>query len=549
MQTKNEFVELRSVATAIRRRWWLVLLSAVAAGVVGYFVSINQTPVYKATTSLLVGSSIQSAAVNRNDLQASEQLAATYADLTRRQPVLQRAIDELEIDMSWGQLRGRVTTDVPGGTHLLEVQVEAKSPEEAELLAGAIARQLILLSPSGDLSVIEQLEDESFVQERVDELKAKIEAGQANLEEMENRFLTTSDNEIMVQLESRINTLQTMIGRWEDNYAQLRKSIQAADGTNNLAVLEPAQASSKPVRPVVKLNTMIAVLLGLSLALGLIFLMEFLDDTLKSPNDLGRTLGLPTLGAIDQIKSKEPRDALMVNHDPFSAVYEDYRLLRTKIQFMAVDHPGRSVVVTSAGRSEGKSLTVANLGIVMAQAGQKTVIVDANLRQPKIHELFQLSNREGLTHLLHGQDQDFDRYLCPTLVPNLRILPSGAVPSNPSELLGSDRMTDLLAKLGSIADVVICDSTEAVTVADVSVLSNKVDGVLLVIDSGQTDRNTALQAVANLRDANANVLGGVLNRIRSRGRVTLQTKMESGGPASQPPKGDESLTYAESASG
>lgn len=549
MQTKSEFIELRSVAGTISRRWWLVLLFAVLAGVVGYIVSINQTPVYKATTSLLVGSSIQSAAVNRNDLQASEQLAATYADLTRRQPVLQRAIDELGVDMSWGKLRSRVQTEVPGGTHLLEIQVEADSPEEAEILADEIARQLILLSPSGGLNTTEQREDESFVQERLDELKVKIESGQANLEEMENRFLSTSDDEIMVELVSRIDTLQTMIGRWEGNYANLQQSIEAVDATNNLAVLEPAQASSKPVRPLVRLNTTIAVLLGFSLALGLIFLMEFLDDTLKSPNDLSRILGLPTLGAIAQIKSKDPRDALMVNHDPFSAAYEDYRLLRTKIQFMAVEHPGRSVVVTSPARSEGKSLTAANLGIVMAQAGQKTIIVDANLRQPTMNELFQLSNREGLTHLLHGEDKEIDRFLCPTLVPNLRVLPSGAVPSNPSELLGSARMSVLLAELSSMADVIICDSTEAVTVADVSVLSNKVDGVLLVIESGQTDRNTALQAVENLRDANANILGGVLNRVASGGRGTRQSNTENVNSPSKPHKGDDSLTYVESTGG
>lgn len=546
----NEFIELRSVITAIARRWWMLLLLALAFGAVGYFVSNNQTPVYQATTSLFVGSSIQSAEVDRNDLQASQLLASTYTDLARRQLVLQRAIDELGLDISWGQLRSQVRTEVPGNNpQLLEVQVEADSPQEAVAIADEIARQLILLSPSGGVNTTTQAEDEDYVRQRMSELQLKIESGQERLEELEIQFLLTSNsNEKAIQLGTQIDALQGMISRWENSYIQFRGSLKSVDATNNLAILEPAQASSKPVRPSVKLSTMIAAIIGLFLGLGLIFMMELFDNTLKTPADLKRVLGLSTLGAINQTKNKNPRDALVVNHDSFSPTYEDYRLLRTKIQFMSVDHPGRAVMITSPGRSEGKSLTVANLGIVMAQAGLKTIIIDANLRQPIMHELFQLPNQEGLTHLLRGQDQNIDRYLQQTLSPNLRVLPSGAVPSNPSELLGSKRMSNLLEELGSVADIIICDSPEAVTVADASVLSNKMDGVLLVIDTGRTDRNAALQAVANLRDANANLIGGILNRVslKGRDRAFSQANTTTTIVQSQP---QEPLTYVESPGG
>lgn len=546
----NEFIELRSIITAIARRWWIFLLLALAFGAVGYFVSSNQTPIYQATTSLFVGNSIQSAEVDRNDLQASQLLASTYTDLARRQLVLQRAIDELGLDISWGQLRSQVRTEVPGNNpQLLEVQVEADSPQEAVAIADEIARQLILLSPSGGVNTTAQAEDEDYVQQRMSELQLKIESGQERLEELEIQFLLTSNsNEKAIQLGTQIDALQGMINRWENSYIQFRGSLKSVDATNNLAILEPAQVNPKPVRPSVKLSTMIAAIIGVFLGLGLIFMIELFDNTLKTPSDLKRVLGLSTLGAINQTKSKNPRDALVVNHDSFSPTYEDYRLLRTKIQFMSIDHPGRAVMITSPGRSEGKSLTVANLGIVMAQAGLKTIIIDANLRQPIMHELFQLPNQEGLTHLLRGQDQNIDRYLQQTLSPNLRVLPSGTVPSNPSELLGSKRMSNLLEGLGSVADIIICDSPEAVTVADASVLSNKMDGVLLVIDTGHTDRNVALQAVANLRDANANLIGGILNRVslKGRDRAFSQANTTTTIAQSQP---QEPLTFIESPGG
>lgn len=539
----NEFIEVRTVIATILRRWWIVALLALVIGAAGYFYSINQAPVYQATTSLLVGSSIQSAEVERYDLQTSQQLATTYADLARREPILQRAIDELGLDMSWGQLRNRVRAGVPGSTQLLEVRVEADSPAKAVAIADEIARQLILLSPSGANTPVSP-EDESAVRERMDGLKTKIAAGQENLAQLEEQFLVASNSEELVQLESRINTLQSMIARWEDDLSRLRNSLNRTASNNNLTVLEPAQASSIPVRPRVQLNTVVAVIMGLALALGLIILLEFLDTTLKTAHEVERTLGLSTLGAINQIKGKDRRNALVVNHDPFSPAYEDYRLLRTKIQFMSVDHPGRSVVITSPGRSEGKSLTAANLGIVMAQAGLKTVIVDANLRQPIMHELFQLASQDGLTHLLRGRDENIKHYLYPTLVPNLKVLPSGAVPSNPSELLGSRRMSEVLGELGKMVDVIICDAPEAVTVADASVLSNKVDGVLLVIDAGHTDRTVAIQAVSNLHDAKANVLGGVLNRAGSKRRSTVLAGRKA---STAPHAGGDALSLAEAA--
>lgn len=542
----NDYIELRSVVATVLRRWWVVALFALLFGALGYVISSRQTPVYQATTSLLVGRSIQSADVSRFDLQTSQQLAETYADLARRQPVLQRTIDELGLDTSWGQLRSRVRAGVSGNTQLLEIRVEADSPEEAVVIADEVARQLILLSPTG-AETEQQQEAQAFANQRVVELRQKIEDGQQQLEGMEAELLAASPTKDVSQLNDRITALEALISRWESSYLELLSLSDASGKANNLAVLEPAQASSKPVRPKPKLSIIIATLVGAVLGTGLILLLDFLDDSIKTSAEMERSLGVSALGAVDRINGKDPRDLLIINHDPFSPAYENYRLLRTKIQFMSVDHPGRTVMVTSPGRSEGKSLTAANLGIVMAQAGLKTVIIDANLRQPVMHDLFQLSNQEGLTHLLRGHEQVLERYLRSTLVPNLRVLPSGATPSNPAELLGSKRMGEVLRELSESVDVVLCDVPEAVTVADASVLSNQVDGVLLVIDAGHTDRNAAMQAVANLRDAGANLLGGIFNRIGAKRGRTVFTRSadKSEASVSSQPAGS-ALDYVDS---
>lgn len=516
----NDFVELRSVIVTVLRHWWMVLLGALLFGVLGFFTSSTQAPVFRATTSLFVGRPIESAQLDRFDIQNSQQLAQIYADIARRQPVLQRTVESLGLVTSWGELRNRVKTQVSSDTQLLDISVEASSREEAIDTADEIARQLILVSPNG-FHDADREQAREFTRQQLERLQRKIEDGQTLLEEYEVQLMAEDEIDEITVIQNEMSAVDAMVARWEANYAQLLSFLDQEQPANNLAVLEPAQGGFAPVRPKVRFNTLIAALVGMALAVGLIFLRQLLDNSLKTPAELQRLLGVRTLGAINQIKGQTPHDALVVNHDAFSSVSEDYRLLRTKLQFMYDDNRGHTIMVTSPERGNGKSLTVANLGIVLAQAGLRTIIVDANLRQPTIHTLFQLPNQDGLTHLLRGREQEPERYLAATMVPNLKILTSGSPPSNPAELLGSIRMGQLLKQLSQKADVVLCDASEAVTVADASALSNQVDGVIAVIEAGKTNRDVAMQMVANLSDAHATLIGAVLNRIPSKSRLVV----------------------------
>jgi capsular exopolysaccharide synthesis family protein len=186
-------------------------------------------------------------------------------------------------------------------------------------------------------------------------------------------------------------------------------------------------------------------------------------------------------------------------------------MIRSNIQVMTIDKPIRSVLITSSLPGEGKSTTAANLGVVMAQADLKTIIIDSDLRRPTQHKIFQLPNTDGLTDLLRASEPDLNHYLKETAIPNLYVLPSGTLPSNPSELLGSQRMSRLLTDLREFADVIIADSPPVIAFTDAAVLSTRMDGVVLVTLAGQTRLDIVRQAIRNLRQVGASLLGAVLN--------------------------------------
>lgn len=519
----NEFIELRRVTESVLRWWWLLVLATALAAVTGYWVSERQPRVYSATTTVMVGQSIRAVELDSRDIQASERLALTYAGIGRRQPVLQGAIDTLGLDSTWRQLKSRVRIAPVQDTQLLEISVEAGSREAARIIADEVARQLILVSPTA-LEDQEQDENQRLMRQRIGELKVKLEAGQARREELEEAMIASTSADEAREIEAQINSLESLIADWENNHTQLLIFMESKKSPNYLTVVEPAQATPSPIRPRVRLNALLAAVIGFCLALGVIFLFEYLDNTLKSADDLNQSLGLVALGTVGRIEGKDYHDKLIVSQAPFSAVSEAYRMIRSNIQFMSVDRPTKTILITSSTPEEGKSITTANLGVVMAQAGLKTIIVDADLRRPVQHKIFKEPNQKGLTDLLCSSELEIDSRVRDTKVENLQLITCGITPPNPSELLGSQRMGQLLASLNEVADVVILDSPPAAAVTDAAVLSNRVDGVILVAQAGRTRRDVARQAVLNLQQAGANLLGGVLYGTPKRGGVYLDYK-------------------------
>lgn len=508
----SNFVELRRYIAIIMRWWWLLILATVVAAVTSYWVSQSQPRIYQASTTVMVGQSIQAIEPDSRDILTSERLALTYANIGRRQPVLQGVVDRLNLNDTWQRLKSRVKITPVEGTQLLEIRVEAGSPEEAQATADELARQLILLSPTA-MENQEKDENQRLVRQRLEELQTRIEAGRARRDTLEAAMTGSLSAKQVQEIQAEINTMERLITDWENNYTQLLIFVESRKSPNYLTVVEPAQVDRTPVRPQVRLNTLLAGVVGLCLAMGFIFLLEYLDNTLKSADDLSRSLGSIVLGTVGRIEGENYRDRVIAFQDPFSPVSEACRMIRSNIQFMSVDRPAKTILVTSPAPMEGKSTMAANLGVVMAQAGLKTIIVDADLRRPVQHQIFQVANLGGLTDLLRSPELEINSHLRNTNVQNLQLITCGDLPPNPSELLGSQRMEQLLANLKELVDIVILDSPPAVAVTDAAVLSNRVDGVVLVTQAGQTRRDVAKRAVLNLQQAGANLLGAVLNRV------------------------------------
>jgi succinoglycan biosynthesis transport protein ExoP len=361
-------------------------------------------------------------------------------------------------------------------------------------------------------------ESKAALREELDQLEADIEATQVRIKTL-GEPVTAAEETEMVRLEETLAGQRYNYGQLLTAYETMRLAEMQAKGS--LVVFKSANMPTSPVLPKTRQNTLLAAAVGAMLAIGVAFLVEYLDDTLKTPEDVAHVLGLTTLGSIIRLISErrgEGAGSLVTVTDRQSPESEAFRVLRTNVQFANVDRPVRRLLVTSAGPSEGKTLVAANLAAVFAQAGESVILVDADLRRPSLHKVFSLAKDSGLTDGLLGKSNPgLDERLLPTPVENLRLLPPGSLPLNPSELLGSQRMSQIVEHLAQEADVVIFDSPPVLAVTDAAVLSQKVDGVLLVVEAGGTQEKASCRMLAELVQVDAPVLGVVLNKIPTRG--------------------------------
>ena len=439
--------------------------------------------------------------------------------MANREPILKGAVDSLGLTTPWQSLKGRVYAYSIPRTQLLGISVQDSSPERAVAIADEIAYQLILQSPSSPENQARQ-ERSEFVLNQLDDLERRIETAKIRVNDLETELASAFSARQIQDLQTEIANLEGLINNWQANYSDLLSFLEGGDSPNYLTVIEPAQLPTRPVSPNVTMNVLLAAAVGFALALGAALLLEYIDDTIKSSDDLNLALGLTTLGSVNRIDGKAYRDKLITSHDPFSPVSESYRMLRTNLQFMTIDQTVQSMMITSPNPGEGKSVTAANLGVIMAQANLKTIIVDADLRRPTLHKAFQVSNLEGLTDLLRSPKAIVSDQLQDTGLEHLQVITSGPLPPNPSEMLSSQRMIDLLQDLKEMADVVIFDSPPVLAVTDAAVLSSRVDGVILVTQAKRTRRNAAKQAIERLEHVGGKVLGCVLNQVASRGEYS-----------------------------
>ncbi|MBE2202176.1 MAG: polysaccharide biosynthesis tyrosine autokinase [Anaerolinea sp.] len=500
-------MELREYANLIWRWLWLIILGTVTAGAAAYLVSRNQPPIYRATAILLVSEGAADSNEYRS-LLVGEQLAQSYVKRLTNYQVLEQAIANVGLDMEPTELQKQIQVTLLNETQLIALSVLNPNPHTASRLANEIPAVF------ARRNVEQQME--RFASSKLN-LETELSKIEMELKTAENRLTAVKqqappDNSAIDQASTNVIRLQDTYSRLLQSYENIR--VAEASSLNTIIIDETARPSGIPVSPKVRNNTLLAAAVGAMLTIGLAFLIEYLDDTIKNPREIEQGTGLTPLGHIERMRITDMTDALVVATDPRSPAAEAFRHIRTNIQYVSVDRPLHTLLITSANMGEGKSTVSINLAAALAQSGKQVILVDADMRRPTLHKLLEVDGSKGLANLIIRGREDTS-FLKGTLITNLRLLPAGRIPPNPAELLGSERMKDVLAWLQQQADYVIFDSPPVLAVTDGVVLSQLVDSTLFVIGE-QTKFLAFVAAVKQVKTLESHISGVIMNKINPR---------------------------------
>lgn len=488
-----------------------VLISAVVvSAIAAYAISSLQPRVYESSATLIVGQSLSSVNPDYNQLLVAQRLSETYATVATTRPVLERVIEDLGLTEEPDDLRNRVGAFADGDGAVLTIVARDGNPSRAADLANALAEELIAASPAVQGQQTAALES---VDEDLAAIREDIAAAQQEIED-----LTAIPSRTAAQ-EDRLDTLRGRVVSLRQTYATLLQ-FSPTSASNLMTIIQPAVPPEAPVSPRPLFTALLAGVVAFLIVSALIFVIEYLDDAIKEPDEVEEAIGLPTLASIERMTGSSDRAEiyrLAALLYPRSTAAEAYRGLRTNIEFAALDLQVRTLLVTSAVPSEGKTVTAANLAVVFAQGGRRVLLVDADLRKPGVHDMFALANDVGLTDLLRGEGLTLTALARPTEQKNLEILTAGRHPPNPAELLGSQRMRSLLPVMAEAYDLVVFDSPPLDVFADSAVLSSFLEGTILVIESKRGRRAKIRAARDALVRANANILGVVINGLTQKG--------------------------------
>ncbi len=396
-------------------------------------------------------------------------------------------------------------------------------------------KQLAVAETADPLALSESLFQSKIVIEatiqslipKVSALKKIVDKYDAKLEKIPERGLKLARLQRAALLDEKITLMM------KEKYEESR--ITEVGQLGNVRIIDPAKPSYTPISPKKKMNMILGIIVGLGLGIGITFLLDYFDNTVKSAEDIEQ-YGLALLGSIPVIKLDEAVRKVgddgkhrlngkmnngeartiagrMITHfAPKSPISEAYKSLRTSIQYSKTDSSLKSLVFTSPGPKEGKSTTVVNLAIAIAQMGTKVLLVDTDLRRPVIHKIFDLDRTKGISNYLVGRI-NLEEAITETEIENLYAMPSGTLPPNPSELLGSKSMKKCIDELKNQFDIVLFDSPPIMAVTDAVVLSSEVDGVVLVVKEGMTKRDAVSRCYNILKTMPNHILGVVMNGI------------------------------------
>jgi non-specific protein-tyrosine kinase len=457
---------------------------------------------YRATVTLMVGNAIQNLNPSNNEFTLTQQLADTYVDMVKRRPVQEGTRTVLGLDWLPEHYAYRIA-----GTQLFAITVTDADPARAQIVANEMANQLILQSPAGNNQ--DYLQRQEFIKQQLDEIQTGIVETQNQIRTKQSELAQLFQARQIADTQAQISALQSNLSTLQQTYANLFTGTQRG-AINTISVVEPAVEPRWPTNTDGMRIILLAAAMGFVLSIGASYVLEYIDDTVRTKQDVAKLTGTHPIGTIPAQK-RTYETKLAWNEKSFPAVREAYRRLRANLEASSHAHRLFSLMVAGPTEAEDSATVAANLGVALTQTGKRVILVDADLQTPKLHTLFDIDNEIGLAGLLNGWHSG-RQGLQSTWVPGLSILSTGPRFAEEGELT-SQQIHRLLAELSNEADAVIINVPPINAVADAMILAGQVDGLLLVVDLGRTRRTALTQAVEYLHEVNANILGTVLNRL------------------------------------
>lgn len=531
-------MELLQYWKIARKWWWLILLSTVLFGTAGLAYAQRQVPIYTATTTLIINPAVPNALMNFVENTSVLALARTYTEFMRTRSFAELVSQEMGGTLNTGQILSAVTAQHVEGTQIFRISATLTDPAQTQLLANTAAQVLINANLARQRTQQEQLQNQRSAEaeqeyQRLLEMQTVLQEEAANYSEriqnLENEIKNQSNkpssddrDALILQLKEELVTARSerieVLSSLAATQASLANSSNTGPiNTDTAVVIDTAPLPAAPQPGQTRQLIILAFLGGLMAGAGLAWLLEYIDYTVRTPEELDSHYGVPTQGAIGQLTGRSTHDrttGLVTILEPRSPMAEAFRALRTSVRMANAVKPIRRLMVTSSGPGEGKTFVATNLAVSLAQEGKRVILVDADLRRPQVHKVFGLSTEPGFTNLAVDPKLPLEQVLKPTTTPTLRILTCGTIPPNPAELLGSVRAAELMQQLDAIADIVVYDTPPAATVTDAVILAAQVDGVLQVVRAGKTRIDLIQRCKVLLERTNAYILGPILNGVQ-----------------------------------
>lgn len=493
-------MELRDYLNVVRARKWVVIQAVIVVTLVALIASLLLPKSYQGEAKVLISEKDTGAALLGTLLpelsSQPERGLQTQVQLMQLRPIAEAVVRKLGLKMTPSDLLDHVAVSASGQTNVVVITVTASDPKTAADITNEMASQYVAWSKATKRESIKAA---------ADEVDTRLAAAKQQVLDLGRKIQSEGkSDELSAELDIATSAYATLAQKLEE--LRVNEQLEVGSGL----VVSPAIVDSVAVSPKVTRNAGLGLAVGLVFGLGMAFLYEYLDNTIKSTEEAEKLYGAPVLGHIplEKFEKGEKRRLTIVQH-PGSPAAEAYRVLRNSLDFINFEHNIRTLVVTSAAPGEGKSTVAANLAAGLAQAGQKVVLVSCDFRRPTTETFFGVANMIGLSEVLTGSNSLKSALQRPG-DEQLLVLTSGKMPPNPSELLGSQKMKELIESLEEWGDWVIIDTPPLLAVADPAAVARWADGVLVITRGGQSTRDAAKKASEMLGKVGAKVVGTVV---------------------------------------